>query len=92
MKKFEWNDKKNDWLKKHRHISFEEIEFSLKERGLIDNIRNPNRKKYPKKNIYIIEINKYAYIVPYVEDEDKIFFKTIIPSRKMTKIYKLKSI
>ena len=48
IKKFEWNEKKNDWLKKRRHISFEEVEFSLKEGGLVDNTRNPNRKKYPK--------------------------------------------
>jgi hypothetical protein len=30
---------------------------------------------------------EYAYIIPFVEDDQKIFFKTIIPSRKATKKY-----
>ena len=35
----------------------------------------------------VIGINNYAYLVPYIEDENEIFLKTIIPSRKATKIY-----
>jgi len=35
----------------------------------------------------IIAIDGYAYIIPYVEKEDEIFLKTIIPSRKATEKY-----
>ena len=37
--------------------------------------------------MFIININNYAYLVPFVEDEKEIFLKTIIPSRKATKKY-----
>jgi len=35
----------------------------------------------------VIGGDNYAYLVPYVEDEEEIFLKTIIPSRKTTEIY-----
>lgn len=37
--------------------------------------------------IAVIEINSYAYVVPYVEEDDYLFLKTIFPSRKYTKEY-----
>jgi hypothetical protein len=53
----------------------------------LDSFDNPNQKKYPGQKLYVIEIDRYAYIVPFVESEDSIFLKTIIPSRKATKKY-----
>ena len=35
----------------------------------------------------IVEIDGYACLVPYVDDEEGVFLKTIIPSRKATKKY-----
>ena len=35
----------------------------------------------------VIGIDNYAYLVPYVEDAEEIFLKTIIPSRKATDTY-----
>jgi len=32
-------------------------------------------------------VEGYACLVPFVEDDDIVFLKTIIPSRKMTKLY-----
>jgi len=57
---------------------------------LIDDIEHPNKLKYEHQFIFIIlvRVKAYIYLVPYVEDEESIFFKTIIPSRKMTKLYK----
>lgn len=40
-----------------------------------------------KKRIFIVNVDDYAYIVPFIEDEKTIFLKTIIPSRKMTRKY-----
>jgi len=34
-----------------------------------------------------VNSNNYVYLIPFVEDEEKVFLKTIIPSRKATKYY-----
>jgi hypothetical protein len=46
-----------------------------------------NAKDYPHQRIFIVRIGSYAYLVPYVEDEHGYFLKTVIPSRKFTRIY-----
>ena len=35
-----------------------------------------------------VELMGYVYMVPYVKNNDEIYLKTIIPSRKMYKHYK----
>ncbi len=86
MKYFDWDKKKNESLKEERDVSFEES-TNILEKGLIEVIKNPNLKKYPNQKVFIVNINNYIYIVPYVEDKEKYFLKTIFPSRKMTKKY-----
>lgn len=87
VKIFEWDIVKNIELKIERNISFEELVIDINEGKLLDDIVHPNLKKYPNQRILVVEHNDYAYLLPYVEDEEKIFLKTIIPSRKMTKHY-----
>ena len=87
MKLFDWNDEKNEQLKRGRGVAFEDAVFLLNHDGLLDTIEHPNQAQYPGQRIFIINIDGYAYIVPFVEDDDVIFLKTIIPSRKMTKLY-----
>ena len=87
MKPFDWNEEKNNWLKRERDVSFEQVVFSVENEKLLDIIRHPNQPKYKGQRIYVIEIEGYAYMVPYVEDDDVIFLKTIFPSRKYTKMY-----
>jgi uncharacterized DUF497 family protein len=86
MKYFDWNLEKNEKLIKERRISFEEVLIAITENHLLDIIKHPG-KKYPNQKIFIVQINNYAYLVPFVEDDEKIFLKTIIPSRKATKDY-----
>lgn len=90
MKYFDWSEEKNERLKAERDISFEDVVIALNEDRILEKSPHPNQKKYPKQQIYVVEINKYAYIVPFIEDEEKIFFKTIIPSRKATIKYLVK--
>ena len=80
---------KNELLKKERGIGFEDVILSLENGDLLDDISLPNKEKYSNQNIFIIfiRIKDYVYLVPYVETEDKIFLKTIIPSKKMNKKY-----
>ncbi len=87
MTLFDWSDEKNEWLKRERGIVFEDVIFHLTHDGLLDIIEHPNPKRYPGQRIFVVNIEGYAYIVPFVEDDEVIFLKTIIPSRQMTKRY-----
>lgn len=89
MKYFDWDEEKNEILKRERDISFEEIVAALWDGRDLDVLPHPNKNRYPNQRILIVNIDNYAYVVPYVEDKEKVFFKTIMPSRKMTKKYLL---
>lgn len=85
---FDWSEEKNQILKETRNISFEEIVEYIKNGYVIKEGKHPNQEKYPNQMIYYIVINGYIYQVPYVVDKTRnvIFLKTIIPTRKWTKI------
>jgi uncharacterized DUF497 family protein len=85
---YKWNEEKNNLLKLERGICFEDIVTAIIEDSILDIIRHPNKEKYPEQMIYIVEVLGYVYMVPFVHKKDEIFLKTIIPSRKMKKIYK----
>ena len=87
MKAHEWSKEKNEWLKKNRNISFEEVLEAIEHNKILSQEKHFNRTKYPNQHMYIVEIDYYAYMIPYVETEEVIFLKTIIPSRKATKKY-----
>ena len=87
MKYFSWNEEKNELLKEERQISFEDVVFYIAQGFLLDVLEHPNQEKYQGQKIFVVEIDEYAYLVPFVEDEHEIFLKTIIPSRKATKKY-----
>lgn len=90
MKYFDWNQEKNRQLKRDRGVSFEEVIVAINEDHLLAVGEHHQPKQYPKQKIFVVEINSYAYLVPFIEDEEKVFLKTIIPSRKATKTYLLK--
>jgi hypothetical protein len=83
MKYFDWNDEKNQ----SRSVSFEQVELAIATGDLIDRLTHPNPAKYPNQKVFLVRIADYIYSVPYVEDHEKIFLKTIIPNRKATKKY-----
>ena len=87
MKSYVWDNEKNAWLSAERGITFERVVFRIQNNGLLDVIRHPNIKKYPHQKMFIVNIDEYAWLVPFIESEDEIFLKTIIPSRKATRKY-----
>ncbi|BBO81246.1 hypothetical protein DSCO28_18120 [Desulfosarcina ovata subsp. sediminis] len=87
MKYLNWGLEKNELLKSERGISFEEIALLIESGNILGIEENPG---YPNQKIYILEIMNYAYIVPFVENENETFLKTAFPSRKYTKRYGLK--
>jgi len=87
MKPFRWSSEKNETLKAERDISFESIVVSIESGGLLDILAHPNQAKYPKQRVLVVACDNYVYLVPFVEEEDYFFLKTIIPSRKATRDY-----
>lgn len=87
MKLINWNTEKSLMLKESRGISFEDIVFYIEKGDILDDYEHPNQRKYAGQRIMVICIDNYAYLVPYLENEDEIFLKTIIPSRKATETY-----
>ena len=84
---FTWDTEKNEKLKSERSISFEKAVFHIENGCLLDIIKHPNQKNYAGQKIFIVNIDNYAHLVPFIEKENWIILKTIIPSRKMTKKY-----
>jgi len=76
--------KKNEQLRNNRGICFEDILFYLDNKYLIDDVEHP---KYSGQRMMVLNIAEYVYLIPYVESEDEIFLKTIIPSRRATRNY-----
>ena len=87
MTYFDWNNEKNDQLKRKRNISFERISTQIENGKLLDIVDHPNKEQYPNQKMYIVEYENYAYLVPFVQEDNKIFLKTIIPNRIATKKY-----
>ena len=87
MKYFLWNEEKNELLKSERQVSFEDVVFYIEMGFLLDVLEHPNQKKYKGQKIFVVQIDDYVYLIPFLEDDREIFLKTIIPSRKATKIY-----
>ncbi|MBN2362944.1 BrnT family toxin [candidate division WOR-3 bacterium] len=86
MNVYNWNQEKNEKLKFERNISFEEIILAINEGNLVDVYEHPNQKDYINQKIYAVNVNNFIYLVPFVKNDNEIFLKTIIPSRKATKI------
>lgn len=87
MKRFEYSQEKEEWLKQVRDISFEDILAKIEKKEILANRPHPNKKRYPGQKIFILVWKNYVYIVPYVETKEKIFLKTIYLSRRFTKQY-----
>ena len=81
MKDIRWSQLKSERLKKTRGVSFEEI-INAK---LISVKRHPAKEN---QSIMLFDFKGYIWIVPYIEEKEYLFLKTLYPSRKYTKLYK----
>lgn len=87
MKRVTWNTKKAKALKADKtrnNVGFEDCLTAIEEKRILAKLPNPN---YPNQILYVLEIDDYAYVVPFLESDDEIFLKTVFPSRKYTAIY-----
>ena len=85
---FDWSTEKNRQLIEQRGVSFENVIAAIEQGGLMDVLEHPNQTRYPGQLIYVVDIDAYVYLVPFVMQADGTrFLKTIIPSRKATREY-----
>lgn len=87
IKPFRWSHDKNVRLKLERQISFEKIELAIEGGGLLDIVAHANSERYPQQRVLVVASGGYAYLVPFVEEPEHYFLKTVIPSRKATRQY-----
>ncbi|WP_188503796.1 toxin [Nesterenkonia alkaliphila] len=85
---YRWSDDKNREVEASRSVTFAKIVTAIETGGVLNDHPHPNSEKYPNQWMMVVAYKQYAYLVPYViEDEDRVFLKTIIPSRKATRDY-----
>ena len=87
VKYFDWDDAKNAKLRAERGIGFEDIVFHIERGDLLDILEHPNPGRYAGQRIFVVRRENYMYLVPFVEEDDHYFLKTVIPSRKATRDY-----
>jgi len=87
--RFDWSTEKNQQLVEQRGISFERVVTAIEQGGLVNVLEHPNQERYPGQSTYVVDIEEYIYLVPFVSEADgSRFLKTIIPSRKATRDYR----
>lgn len=91
VKRIEWSEEKDKILISGRKVSFLAVAELILKGDILAMVKNPNTAKYPHQSMYLVNINDYVYIVPFVENDKNIFLKTIIPSRKATRDYLIKN-
>ena len=86
---YDWSESKDQQLMNQRGISFYDVVLALDRGDLVDTVRHRDQERYPGQMVYVVEIDDYLHLVPFVTEPDgTIFFKTIIPSRKAMSLYK----
>ncbi len=81
-----WDEEKNNWLKNEsgRGACFEDVVEAINDGRLIEIAPHKTRSN---QRLMIVLINDYIYCVPFVEDENGVFLKTLFPDRKLTRKY-----
>ena len=87
VKTFRWNPENNAELKRDRRVSSEAVVLAMDSGGLLDVVGHPHRRRYPDPAVFVVVVAGYVHLVPFVEEPEYIFLKTIIPSRKATREY-----
>jgi len=87
MVTFTWSEAKNGLLRRERGVCFEQVVAALEQGTLLDVLEHHAPDRYPGQRIFVVDLGGYAHLVPFVEGEDQVFLKTIIPSREHTRRY-----
>lgn len=85
MGPFDWNPEKSEKLRRERGVGFEEVVYHIQGGDLLAVVEHPDPRRFGRQRILVVRIDDYVYLVPFVEDREGVFLKTIIPSRKATR-------
>jgi len=85
VKPFRWDAVKSEQLRERHALGFEQVVVAIESGDLLATMLHPNPARYPRQRIMVVRIDDYAFLIPFVEDDNHIFLKTIIPSRKATR-------
>lgn len=87
--RIEYSEEKNVILKATRGVGFEDVVDIIQKGHAVIDLAHHRPKKYPNQRIFVVNINNYAFAIPYVYDKKRniIFLKTIYPDRVLTKKY-----
>jgi len=83
---YRFSAEKNALLKQERGVNFDDVIYCLENDGLLDTI-NHTSQKYPHQKMFVVEMNEYVYTVPFVQNGNEFFLKTVYPNRRMVKQY-----
>jgi hypothetical protein len=89
IKPIKWGEEKGAAILAERGrggVGFEECLVAIENEKILDIVPNPSAN-HPSQRMFVLEINGYAYCVPFVESDTEIFPKTLFPSRKFTALY-----
>jgi hypothetical protein len=84
---FDWSPEKNELIRQRYAFGFERVLVALSEGGLLDLREHPNVERFGHQRQLVVEIDGYAWVVPFVPGDGKAFLKTLFPSRRATKDY-----
>ena len=84
--RFTWNEEKNRWLIVERQVSFVQVVAAIHHDRLAI-IPNPNQETYPGQQMFVVEIDDYAWVVPADRTSAGWFLHTAYPNRTMTRRY-----
>jgi uncharacterized DUF497 family protein len=87
MGPFLWSHEKNALLIAERGLNFEAVVAAIEAGDLLDVLAHPSPERYPGQRILVVRLHDYAHLVPFLENNNGLFLKTIIPSRKATRHY-----
>ena len=63
---FAFDEEKNDRLFRLRGVTFGMVIEAIAEKGVLLNFDHPNQQKYPEQRVLVVNLNGYAYCVPYL--------------------------
>lgn len=86
MKPYAWSHEKNAQLLAQRRLCFEQVVVAIEEGDLLDVREHPNPQRYPGQRILIVRLQGYIHLVPFIETDEHLFLKTIIPSCKENRL------
>ena len=81
-------EEKDLLLRERRGVCFHDVIKTVEQDGILLDMPHPAHHRCPDQRIFVVEIDGYAYCVPYVVEGGTWILKTIYPNRKFKYLVK----